>query len=194
MSVPELRSSDRILNKAKGLFSIKGYDATSVREICEAAGITKPTLYHFYRSKEGVFRALVDGALDTLRRSLVQEIDAPGSPREKLRRVAREYFRYATENRELARFILSIVHNPPSTAPTADIPGHYEEVVKVIASVVEQGVADGSFAPGRTDLRMLVLMGGLGEALHGYLIVGRPELTPALADQLVETVVQGWQR
>ncbi len=41
---------------------------------------------------------------------------------------------------------------------------------------------------------MLVLMGSLGEALHGYLIVGRPELTPALADQLVDTVIRGWCR
>ena len=46
MSVQEVRSADRILQSALDLFSNKGYDATSVREICEAAGITKSTLYH----------------------------------------------------------------------------------------------------------------------------------------------------
>jgi AcrR family transcriptional regulator len=193
VSTPDVRSPDRILHKARDLFSVKGYDATSVREICEAAGITKPTLYHFYGSKEGVFRALVDRALEAFRLRLVQQIESPGSPRERLRRVAREYFHYATQNRELARFILSIVHNSPSTAPTADILRHYQEVEKLIASVVDQGVADGSFAPGHTELRRLVLMGGLGEALHGYLIVGRPQLTAALADQLIGTVVEGWE-
>jgi AcrR family transcriptional regulator len=44
MPAVEVRSSDRILLKALNLFSSKGYDATSVREICEAAEITKPTL------------------------------------------------------------------------------------------------------------------------------------------------------
>ena len=51
MATEALRSHDRILKKALELFSEKGYDATSVREICEAAGITKPTLYYFYGSK-----------------------------------------------------------------------------------------------------------------------------------------------
>ena len=62
MATAEVRSSDRILQSALELFSSKGYDATSVREICEASGITKPTLYHFYGSKEGVYRALVETA------------------------------------------------------------------------------------------------------------------------------------
>ena len=52
-------SAERILSTALDLFAIKGYDATSVREICEAAGITKPTLYHFFGSKDGVLQALV---------------------------------------------------------------------------------------------------------------------------------------
>jgi TetR/AcrR family transcriptional regulator len=194
VSSPAPRSPDRILNKARDLFSTKGYDATSVREICEAAGITKPTLYHFYGSKEGVFRALVGGALETFERRLAREVDSPGSPIEKLRRVAREYFRYAGKNRELARFILSLVHQPPSAAPAADIPRYYERIVALVSRVVEEGVADGSFAPGPAELRMLVLMGSLSEPLHGYLIVGRPQLTPELAEQLVETVVGGWRR
>ena len=72
-------SADRILLSALELFSSKGYDATSVREICEAAGITKPTLYHFYGSKEGVYRALVDGALDDFRRAVTRAMQSPGS-------------------------------------------------------------------------------------------------------------------
>jgi len=64
MATVMVRSNDRILKSALELFSDKGYEATSVREICEAAGITKPTLYHFYGSKEGVYRALVEGALE----------------------------------------------------------------------------------------------------------------------------------
>ena len=63
MGAEEVNSSTRILKKALELFSSKGYEATAVREICEASGLTKPTLYHFFGSKEGVYRALVEGAL-----------------------------------------------------------------------------------------------------------------------------------
>src|SRR5512134_3784191 len=76
------RSNDRILQRALELFSDKGYDATSVREICEAAGVTKPTLYHFYRSKEGVYRAIVEGALERFRADLIRALSGGGSLRE----------------------------------------------------------------------------------------------------------------
>jgi AcrR family transcriptional regulator len=186
-------SADRILLSALELFSSKGYDATSVREICEAAGITKPTLYHFYGSKEGVYRALVDGALDDFRKAVTRALQAPGSAVQRLRRVGRAYFESARGRRDLLRFIFGLVHNPATSAPRTDFPRFYDEVVARIAAEVEDGVARGEFVPGRTDLRMLMLMGALGEALCGYLIVGKPQLSAALADALIDAVVAGWR-
>ncbi len=180
------------MNKALGLFSTKGYDATSVREICEAAEITKPTLYHFYGSKEGVYRALVEGALEEYRHRLVGQVEAAGSPRDRLKAIARDYFAFARERRELVRFLFALIHNPPSSAPVTDFPRFYEGVVGLVSGVVEQGIAEGALRPGPTDLRMLVFMGALGESLCGYLITGKPELTPELADRLVDTIVEGW--
>jgi AcrR family transcriptional regulator len=192
MHSDETRSPDRILNKALELFSSKGYDATSVREICEAAEITKPTLYHFYGSKEGVYHALVEDALEEYKRRLVRQVEAPGSPRDRLKAVARDYFAFARERRELVRFLFALIHNPPSSAPVNDLPHFYQGVVGLVSGVVDQGVAEGTLRPGPTDLRMLVFMGALGESLCGYLITGQPELTSALADQLVDTIVEGW--
>jgi AcrR family transcriptional regulator len=186
-------SADRILLSALELFSSKGYDATSVREICEAAGITKPTLYHFYGSKEGVYRALVDGALDDFRRAVTRAMDGPGSAVDRLQRVGRAYFESARGRRDLLRFIFGLIHNPATSAPRTDFPRFYDEVVAQIAAEVEGGVARGEFVPGRTDLRMLMLMGALGEALCGYLIVGKPQLSAGLADALIDAVVAGWR-
>jgi AcrR family transcriptional regulator len=186
-------SADRILLSALELFSRKGYDAASVREICEAAGITKPTLYHFYGSKEGVYRAIVDGALEEFSREITRALHGPGRAEDRLRRVARAYFERARARRDLLRFIFGLIHNPPSSAPRTDFPRFYDEVVSRIAKEVEDGVTRGEFVPGRTDLRMLMFMGALGEALCGYLIVGKPQLSPALADALVDAVVAGWR-
>jgi AcrR family transcriptional regulator len=192
MAVQEVRSSDRILQSALALFSNKGYDATSVREICEAARITKPTLYHFYKSKDGVYRALVEGALQEFRRELFEELEAPGTTTERLRRVARRYFAQARGHRQLMRFIFALVHNPPATAPPTDFIRFYEDLVGRIAECVEEGVRKGEIGEGPTDLRMLVLMGSLGEALCGYVLTGRPELTAELADALVATILGSW--
>jgi AcrR family transcriptional regulator len=195
MGVPQpARSPDRILAKALELFARKGYDATSVREICEAAAITKPSLYHFYGSKEGVYHALVEGALSDFRRRVVEQIAGSGPPPDRLRRVARIYFEYARVHPELTRFLYSVVHGPPTSAPRTDFPRYYEGLVELVSQVLEEGVRDGSFAPGPSDLRMLVFMGAVGEAVMGYLIVGAPELQPALADRLVDTILQGWSQ
>lgn len=193
MATEPVRSSDRILQQALELFSRKGYEATSVREICEAADITKPTLYHFYRSKEGVYRAIVDGTLDAFRSTMVAAVESPGPPAERLKRVARLHFARVRENDQLFRFILALIHNPASSAPSTDFPRFYEGMVALVAKVVEEGVRAGQFAPGPLEVRMLVFMGALSEAMCSWLITGKPELTEALADQLVEAVIGGWR-
>ncbi len=192
MSEVAVRSHDRILLKALALFSDKGYDATSVREICEAAGVTKPTLYHFYGSKEGVYRAIVEGALDRFRADLVRALHDQGPLRDRLVQTARAYFDATTNDPDLARFILALVHNPPRSAPATDFLGFYRTVLEGFSSVMEAAAARGEIAPGPTDVRMLVFMGALGEAVHGHLLVGHPALTPELASTLVDTVLWGW--
>jgi AcrR family transcriptional regulator len=53
------RTRDRILDVALELFTAKGYDATSMREVAEQLGITKPALYYHFDSKEDIVRALL---------------------------------------------------------------------------------------------------------------------------------------
>ncbi len=190
----EPTSAQRILREALTLFSARGYDAASVREICQAAGITKPTLYHFYGSKEGVYRALVEGALTRFQGSVAQNLETPGPLAERLKRMARAYLAQAREEPELMRFVLRLIHNPPVTAPVTDFPKFYEETVGLVARTVDEAVARGELLPGPSDIRMLVLMGSLAEAFCGFLLAGRPELTPELADALVDAVLHGWIR
>jgi AcrR family transcriptional regulator len=192
VGTPPLRSNDRILQRALELFSEKGYDATSVREICEAAGITKPTLYHFYGSKEGVYRAIVDGALERFQADLVLALDGGGSLRDRLVRMARSYVENTRREPDLARFVMALIHNSPRSAPATDLVGFYQDILDALACTVDAAVARGEIGPGPTDVRLLVLMGALGEAMHGHLLVGRPDLTPALAETLVDTVLGGW--
>jgi AcrR family transcriptional regulator len=193
MATVMIRSNDRILKSALELFSEKGYEATSVREICEAAGLTKPTLYHFYGSKEGVYRALVEGALERFRSDILRALSGETPLREQLCRVARAYVDAAMREPDLARFVMALSHNPRRSAPATDFVGFYNGLLTEIARAVDAAVARGEIAPGPTPLRLLVLMGALGEALCGHLLSGQPALTHELADSLVDVVVGGWR-
>ena len=54
------KSKQLILDAALKLFSHKGYGATSVRDIAEAADLSKGNVYHHFPDKEAIFRALID--------------------------------------------------------------------------------------------------------------------------------------
>lgn len=185
-------STARILKSALELFSTRGYEATSVREICAAADITKPTLYHFFGSKEGVYRALVDGAFGRFGATLEQRVAAAGNTRTRLKGVARGFFEEVRDNRELVRFVLGLIHNPSSVAPPTDFQRFYERDLELVGRCLDDGVRSGELRPGPLETRLLLFMGGIGESICGSLIMGRPELTPALADSLVDVLLDGW--
>jgi TetR/AcrR family transcriptional regulator len=188
-------SADRILATALNLFAVKGYDATSVREICEAAGITKPTLYHFFGSKDGVLQALVQTGFGQYRAMVNAAMDTPGSFEHRVKVLARAVFDSASSKPLFWRFIHSVIWAPPGTAlpQTESCTQFYDGVVGVLASAAEKAVARGEIAPGPTHARMLILMGSISEAATGFVIAGKPALTPELADEIVETIFNGGQ-
>jgi AcrR family transcriptional regulator len=187
-------SAERILSTALDLFAVKGYDATAVREICEAAGITKPTLYHFYGSKEGVLQALVTSGFQRFRELVDAAVAQPGSFRERLKFLARALFESARRQPRYWRFMHAIVWAPQGTAPkTVSCTEFYEGVVGVLAEAEREAVKRGELAAGSSDVRMLVLMGAIGEAATGYVISGKPEPTSELADALIDTILDGWE-
>lgn len=51
---------DIILEAALNLFYTRGYDAVGVQEIAERSGVTKPTLYYYFKSKYGLLEQLLE--------------------------------------------------------------------------------------------------------------------------------------
>lgn len=184
-------STSRILESALDLFATRGYDATSIREIRGAAGITKPTLYHFFGSKDGLFRAIVGGTLEQMHDAIETALGTHGALEDRLRQVIRAAFAAARLHPRLWRFVFGTVWSP-TCAPIEEMHRQYEQMSATLARALDEGVQQGQIAPGPTAVRLLVLMGTVGEALSSYLILGRPELSNELADAIVETIVSGW--
>jgi AcrR family transcriptional regulator len=184
-------SANRILETALELFATRGYEATSVREICEAACITKPTLYYFYGSKEGVFRALVHGALEELKEDLVVALAQPLPLIDRLKLMTRNFFAGASRRRTLWRFIASSMWIPDASH-AADLPCAYNDYCQLLTEAIEKAVASGELTSGPTDIRLMVLLGAIGEALDRFLLFEEPKLTSTLAEQLIDVIVTGW--
>ena len=53
-------TKDRIFTTAAQLFGTYGFERVSIRQICEAVGVGKPTLYYYFRDKESLLEELID--------------------------------------------------------------------------------------------------------------------------------------
>ena len=61
-------TTDQLLLAARELFASKGFPATSIQEIVDAAGVTRGALYHHFASKEELFEAVVNREQEALGR------------------------------------------------------------------------------------------------------------------------------
>ncbi|MGB4163922.1 MAG: helix-turn-helix domain-containing protein, partial [Bacillota bacterium] len=61
---PDARN--RILDAATQLFALRGFDATRVTEIADAAGVTKALIYYYFSSKADILDCLIRELVDKL--------------------------------------------------------------------------------------------------------------------------------
>jgi AcrR family transcriptional regulator len=101
-----------IARAAARLFAERGYDATSVREIVEAAGVAKPTLYYYYRSKEGLAQALITVPLSNLTSTLQRIVSQVEDPITCLEQVIDAQYNFCREDPDRGRFIYALLFGP----------------------------------------------------------------------------------
>lgn len=74
-----------ILKAAKKLFQNEGFDRLTIQQIAKAAGVSMPTIYALFKSKRGIFTALIDEALPgVVFTKLVDESMSEKSPTKRL--------------------------------------------------------------------------------------------------------------
>ena len=67
----EVTTKERILNVAIDLFAVKGFDAVSLREVADAAGVRKATLYYYFTSKDEILEKILEYVLESWNQSKV---------------------------------------------------------------------------------------------------------------------------
>ncbi|MGB3329322.1 MAG: helix-turn-helix domain-containing protein [Thermomicrobiales bacterium] len=97
---------DLILERALGLFADRGYNGVGVEELASAAGVAKPTLYHYFGSKQGVLEALLHEQFDPFLESLAGAATYEGDLQRALSRIIRTVFDFGTANPPLYWMVL----------------------------------------------------------------------------------------
>jgi AcrR family transcriptional regulator len=138
---------ERLLREAAGLFSRKGYAATSVGEIVAAAGVTKPVLYYHFESKGGLYLAILKEALDRLRPAVEAALRDDGTDAaDRIRGLCGAIVTCVLENLEVVRLMRSLHHSPPQGAPEFDAWELPLTIKDVLTRIVEEGVRAGQLS------------------------------------------------
>jgi len=124
------------------LFSEKGYEGVSVNELVEAAGITKPTLYYYFGSKEGLFNAVCEANYQLLNAVVAENAVYHPKPHsyhedifQTLTNVAAGYFSFAAENEAFYRLTMANMSMPRSSAVFEVVRKHHFEQYEIIGGM-----------------------------------------------------------
>ena len=64
-----------ILRAALNIFAVKGYKDASTNKIVKEAGISKGTLFYYFKNKEGLYHYLIDYSLEVIKKEYIHHID-----------------------------------------------------------------------------------------------------------------------
>ncbi len=145
MQERSLETRDCILAAAVEQFARSGYDATSVAQICKAAGVSKGAFYHHFPSKQALFIQLLDRWLNLLDEQFALIRHQTSSVPEALilmTELTGEVYRVAGGNLPMfLEFWNQAQHNPEIWESVIN---PYRRYQKYFAEMIDEGIAEDS--------------------------------------------------
>ena len=141
-----------ILEAALDVFSAHGFRGATIDQIADAAGMSKPNLLYYFKSKEDIHTTLIERLLETCLAPL-HEIDDIGDPMTELRAYIRRKLEMARDYpRESRLFANEILQGAPRIMPLLE--GELKSLVDEKSEIIKGWMRDGKIA--RTDPRHLI--------------------------------------
>jgi TetR/AcrR family transcriptional regulator len=161
-----------LLDRALDLFAAYGYDGVGVQQICDAAGVTKPTLYHHFGSKRGVLETLMGERLAPLYAALGENAARGTNLPAALTAVAAETFAYARRERTFYRLYLTLWFAPTRSEAYEVARRFHERQFEAVDRLVREACADSAGLKARHRALAAAFLGMLnnhvGLALNHY--------------------------
>lgn len=136
MRLPAPRRRHQLLDVARDLFAARGFHATSMDDVAEAAGVTKPVLYQHFPSKRALYRELLEDVARRLLTEITAAATSADTGRQSVQAGFAAYFKFVRENQSAFRLLFGAsVRNDAEFAEVA------EGVVNLLADAVAEMMA-----------------------------------------------------
>ncbi|MFQ5667364.1 MAG: TetR/AcrR family transcriptional regulator [Candidatus Binatia bacterium] len=140
----ERGTRERILDVAESSLGDCGYHGTRLHDIARRVGIQKASLFHYFPSKEQLYRSVVEEGFGQTEQTIRAVLGAAGSPLEKVRSLVSAYVEMVAAHPERTKILLrQSLGDAPAGYQTADA----ERLLRFVAAFVAEGQQAKVFAP-----------------------------------------------
>jgi len=183
--------SEMILDEAAKLFAAKGYDGTSVQDIATAVGITKASLYHFFKDKSEIHSTVVTLSVVRLNDLVQEKLATCRTASDKVEGFARAHAQHISENTALyfaSALGYNELTNPEVKAQVQRMRDGYEATLR---RIIREGIQTGEFR----DLDVKVAARAVISCLNWMARWWRPDgpdSAEKTASDYVHLIIQGF--
>jgi TetR/AcrR family transcriptional regulator len=188
---PDEPIRERLMKSALRLFTQRGYSATTVRELVGEAGVTKPVLYYYFGSKEGLFLELMQTHFNHIEAMFDTFEEGEGDVRNHMMAFLDRGFLHVRENRDFIRLMHAVYFGPPGEAPFFDFDAYHQRFHDRIAHFLEEGIRRGEIRPGDTGDMAWVILGTMEIALEDQICSQEPRIDRETLKRLLTLVFDG---
>ncbi len=155
-----------IIEEAARLFVSHGYRGISMREIAEAVGVSKASLYYHFKDKEALFLAILTTNLERIERMIQAAREAELTTRGRIQRIVRDIFAQAPSQRAIIRLASQeMAQLSPRARATFDHL-YQEKFIGQIEAILRDGVERGELRDMDVRLATWMLLGMLYPFLY----------------------------
>ncbi|MBF9033760.1 TetR family transcriptional regulator [Rhodobacterales bacterium HKCCE2091] len=179
---------EAVLTTAVRFFNARGFHATNLDDVARRLKVTKPTIYHYFSSKEEILFECVRRGLAAIRDVAETAQAAGGRGADRLEALMREYALVMTRD-----FGMCVSRTPDAQLGPESrrkFRALKRDIHAILQGVIADGMADGSLRPGNPLLAANTVAGALNWVAIWYDPKGR--MSPEdIADGMVATLMSG---
>ena len=146
---------DALLRAARQVFVEKGLQAATTHDVARAAGVPVGSIYTYFASKDELIRASILAANKEETESILRDMQAAGTFRERLHRALAGWYVYTIEAPGVAAFLADVWAEAAHRPLIRDLVARRRERVVMVATILlQEGLAAGDLHP-RLDAELV---------------------------------------
>jgi AcrR family transcriptional regulator len=179
-----------ILDTGTNLFAEKGYDATSMRDIANAAGVSKALLYHHFASKEDIYARIAFSATKHLNAFVRERIPQDGTAAEKLRAFMVAAATFFGQHRSAWVAASNAFWSDPDRHRMERRLARRREFESMLRDIIREGVESGEFNPVDPAMTGRLVLSGINW-MHRWHDPDKPLTPEEIVDQYADILLGG---